>query len=92
MVDVRSSEQVNLWIEKTVQDHGRLDGAANIAGVHKHLRTVKEETDEGWDFVIDTNARGTFYCLRAELNHMDSGGSIVSLTAKKPMRQIALPR
>jgi NAD(P)-dependent dehydrogenase (short-subunit alcohol dehydrogenase family) len=32
-VDVRSSDSVNQWIQKTVEKFGRLDGAANIAGV-----------------------------------------------------------
>ena len=77
VVDVRDSKQVNNWIEKTVSDHGRLDGAVNLAGVFK-LCTLKEETDEGWDFTMDINAKGVFYCLRAQLNNMKEGGSIVS--------------
>ena len=32
-VDIRDSSQVDSWIEKTVSHFGRLDGAANIAGV-----------------------------------------------------------
>jgi NAD(P)-dependent dehydrogenase (short-subunit alcohol dehydrogenase family) len=30
--DVRSSAEVDMWIEKTVEKFGRLDGAANFAG------------------------------------------------------------
>ena len=32
-VDVRSSASVDAWIKKTVEKFGRLDGAANLAGV-----------------------------------------------------------
>lgn len=32
VVDVRKPEQVNAWIEKTVKEFGKLDGAANLAG------------------------------------------------------------
>lgn len=32
-VDVRSSDSVDEWIKKTVEKFGRLDGAANLAGV-----------------------------------------------------------
>ena len=32
-VDVRSSDSVDEWIAKTVEKFGRLDGAANLAGV-----------------------------------------------------------
>jgi NAD(P)-dependent dehydrogenase (short-subunit alcohol dehydrogenase family) len=32
-LDVSKYEDVNLWIEETVKDFGRLDGAANVAGI-----------------------------------------------------------
>jgi NAD(P)-dependent dehydrogenase (short-subunit alcohol dehydrogenase family) len=32
-LDVSKIEDVNSWIKEVVQDHGRLDGAANIAGM-----------------------------------------------------------
>lgn len=32
VVDVRKVGQVNAWIEKTVEDFGKLDGACNLAG------------------------------------------------------------
>jgi len=32
-VDVSSPEQVEEWIQSTVKDFGRLDGAANVAGM-----------------------------------------------------------
>jgi NAD(P)-dependent dehydrogenase (short-subunit alcohol dehydrogenase family) len=32
-VDVRSSDSVDQWIKKTIDKFGRLDGAANLAGV-----------------------------------------------------------
>ena len=32
-LDVTDIEQVDAWISDTVAQHGRLDGAANVAGV-----------------------------------------------------------
>ena len=32
-VDVRDVEQVNNWIKSAVKTFGRLDGAANVAGI-----------------------------------------------------------
>ena len=32
-LDVTDTEQVNSWVSDTVVQHGRLDGAANIAGI-----------------------------------------------------------
>ena len=70
VIDVRDSRQVTSWVEKTVAQHGRLDGAVNLAGVIKEGRRLREETDEGFDFSMDINTKGVFYCLRAELNNM----------------------
>jgi NAD(P)-dependent dehydrogenase (short-subunit alcohol dehydrogenase family) len=33
VVDIRDRSQVESWISKTVEQFGRLDGAANVAGV-----------------------------------------------------------
>jgi NAD(P)-dependent dehydrogenase (short-subunit alcohol dehydrogenase family) len=81
VVDVRKPESVNAWIEKTMQHFGRLDGAANLAGViGKNLgKTAVAETDEDdWNFVLGVNLTGVMHCLRAELRHIEKGGSIVN--------------
>jgi len=79
VVDVRNSQSVNTWIESTVQTLGKLDGAVNMAGVITRATPITEETDANWDFNFAVNARGVFFCLRAQLKAMKAGGSIVSL-------------
>lgn len=37
VLDVRKPEQVDGWIKETVAKFGKLDGAANIAGVYQKL-------------------------------------------------------
>lgn len=32
-VDVSQNDQINDWVEATVREFGRLDGAANVAGI-----------------------------------------------------------
>ncbi|KAK5062927.1 hypothetical protein LTR84_005003 [Exophiala bonariae] len=76
-VDVRDSTSVNSWISHTVEQLGRLDGAVNFAGVAR-IANVIDETDESWAFQMDVNAKGVFFCIRAQLKHMRKGGSIVS--------------
>lgn len=78
VVDVRDSKSVNSWIEGTVQKLGKLDAAVNMAGIITVATPVAEETDENWDFNFAVNARGVFFCLRAQINAMKTGGSIVS--------------
>lgn len=79
-VDVRDSQSVNSWIERTVQKLGRIDGAVNMAGIITPARPITEQTDEDFAFSMDVNAQGVFRCLRAQLRNMKEGGSIVSTT------------
>ena len=96
MLDVRDVDAVNAWISSTVEKFGKLDGAANIAGVHReHGNMIVEATDDDFDFVFGINGKGVFNCLRAELRAMDPtvnkhatkpdkeghGGSIVNLAS-----------
>lgn len=78
VVDVRSSQSVDAWITSTVQKFGRLDGAVNMAGVITPATPITEVTDDNWNFSFDVNARGVFYCVRAQLRAMGDGASIVS--------------
>ena len=85
-VDVSSSASVDAWITDTVQHFGRLDGAANVAGVERSPGTtafskISEITDDQWDFVNKVNLSGVFYCMRAQLRVMGFGGSIVNVSS-----------
>lgn len=77
-IDVRDRKSVDGWIQSTVDRLGKLDGAVNMAGIITPAALITEETDENWDFTFSVNIRGVFFCLRAELNAMKVGGSIVS--------------
>jgi NAD(P)-dependent dehydrogenase (short-subunit alcohol dehydrogenase family) len=86
VVDVTNSDQVDGWIKETVAHFGRLDGAANIAGVvgqpgGKVFANITEITNEHWSTILDINLTGLFYCLRAQLRVMQSGGSIVNVAS-----------
>lgn len=77
VVDVRNSQSVDAWITSTVAKFGRLDGAVNMAGVITPATPITEVRDEDWNFSFDVNARGVFYCVRAQLRAMGDGASIV---------------
>jgi NAD(P)-dependent dehydrogenase (short-subunit alcohol dehydrogenase family) len=62
VVDVRKPDQVNEWIAKTVKEFGKLDGAANLAGVVSNafnVEKVSELTDADWHFTFDVNVHGS---------------------------------
>lgn len=39
-------------------------------------KTIRDLTDEDWDFVMDVNLRGVFNCMRAGLQRMEKNASI----------------
>lgn len=81
-LDVRNRKDVDDWIAGIVEKFGRLDGAANIAGViapHRLSGPVGDILDEEWDRIIGINLTGCMYCLRAQLRHIVDGGSIVNM-------------
>jgi NAD(P)-dependent dehydrogenase (short-subunit alcohol dehydrogenase family) len=81
-VDVTSESAINKWIDDTVKHFGRLDCAANVAGtVTSEPVPIRASTEEIWSKLMDITARGTFFCLRAELQQMKRGGSIVNVAS-----------
>jgi NAD(P)-dependent dehydrogenase (short-subunit alcohol dehydrogenase family) len=94
-VDVSKRAEVDAWIDGVVERHGRLDGAANVAGIvgREHGKaSVTELKDEQWDRIIAVNLTGTMYCLRAELNKIVDGGSIVNISSIHGLKGKFVPR
>lgn len=89
-VDVRDSASVDAWIDQTINELGRIDGAVNMAGIISPARPITEQTDEDFAFSLDVNAQGVFRCLRAQLRQMNEGGSIVSTIASDQLDQYLL--
>lgn len=60
-LDVSKRQSVDEWIKSVVDKFGRLDGAANCAGVigkHHGTRKVEELEDEQWDVIMGVNLTG----------------------------------
>ncbi|KAI0157310.1 NAD(P)-binding protein [Xylariaceae sp. FL1272] len=83
-VDISKRDEVESWINGTVEKFGKLDGAANVAGIvgkYHGFREIKDIEDDDWHRIIAVNLTGTMYCLRAELNKVVDGGSIVNVSS-----------
>jgi NAD(P)-dependent dehydrogenase (short-subunit alcohol dehydrogenase family) len=81
IVNVRDNASVVSWIDSTVKTFGKLDGAANIAGIFKPVKagqTIAIEDDDSWDLTIGVNLTGVMQCMRAQVPHIKSGGAIVN--------------
>lgn len=79
-VDVTNAEQVKAMVDKTVEVFGRLDCAANNAGISPSPTSVSRCSEEAWDKVMAINLKGVFLCMKFEVPKMlkSGGGSIVN--------------
>lgn len=83
-LDVTDRKAVDEWIKMTVSKFGRLDGAANCAGVigkHHGTRDLEEQDDEQWHLIVNVNLTGMMYTLRAQLQAIKGPGSIVCVSS-----------
>ncbi|KAI4601742.1 putative secondary metabolism biosynthetic enzyme [Pestalotiopsis sp. 9143b] len=90
VVDVRSSDACHAWIRDTVAHFQQpLAGAANMAGVMgrslgEEAGSIRNITDEEFEWVVGVSMKGTLNSMRAELACMvegakgRNGGSIVN--------------
>ena len=83
-LDVTKVADVDAWIGSIVERYGRLDGAANCAGIvgkYHGITKVTELEDGEWDRILAVNLTGVMYCLRAELRNIENRGSIVNISS-----------
>lgn len=84
--DLTEAGAADRAVALTLERYGRLDILVNVAGISGRRLgdgPVHEATDEGWDAVMDTNAKTTFAVCRAALRPMleAGGGTIVNMAS-----------
>ncbi|MEY2477831.1 MAG: 3-oxoacyl-[acyl-carrier protein] reductase [Actinomycetota bacterium] len=78
--DVTSSASVDALVAAAVQQHGRIDVMANIAGIIA-MAPIVELTEDELDRVLAVNLKGVVFGTQAAMRSMQSGGSIVNMTS-----------
>lgn len=80
--DVRSMEQMQSIIERSLAEFGRLDVMVANAGLVPSVPLI-EMTDQQWGDVIDVNLTGVANSIRAVLPHMveQQRGQIIAITS-----------
>jgi NAD(P)-dependent dehydrogenase (short-subunit alcohol dehydrogenase family) len=82
--DVAMAAEVQALVRKTVEKFGRLDIAFNNAGIEGNLVPIVNQPEADWDRTIDINLKGTWLCLKYEIQQMlkqRSGGAIVNMAS-----------
>src|ERR1700690_2056237 len=82
--DVSQASEVKALVERTVEAFGGLDYAFNNAGIEGKWAPIVEQSEEDWDRTVDINLKGTWLCLKFELQQMlkqGRGGPIVNMSS-----------
>jgi len=83
--DTTNAGELQRAVAAAVERWGRLDGALNNAGRTQGGGRLAEVTDETFDSVLETNFKGVWLAMRAELQAMTAdgaaGGSIVNISS-----------
>jgi NAD(P)-dependent dehydrogenase (short-subunit alcohol dehydrogenase family) len=82
-VDVANAASVEAMVSRAVERFGRLDFAANCAGVAAAMKSTAEHTEESWDHTMAVNLKGVWLCMKYELAQMlkQGGGAIVNIAS-----------
>jgi NAD(P)-dependent dehydrogenase (short-subunit alcohol dehydrogenase family) len=83
-VDLTDSNAVEALGYEIVQQAGRVDVLANIAGGFRSGPPVHETSPEMWDFLMDLNARTVLNTARAFIPHMwqQQHGKVINIAAR----------
>jgi NAD(P)-dependent dehydrogenase (short-subunit alcohol dehydrogenase family) len=87
--DVAEEGALRAVVEDAVQAWGRIDCAANCAGVGAGDAVTHEYPVEAWDRIVGVNLRGTWLAMRAEIEAMlaaGGGGAIVNVASTLGLR------
>ena len=81
--DVAKAADVETLIGEAVKRYGRIDCGFNNAGIQELPTPTVDCTEELWDQVINTNLKGVWLCMKAEIQQMlkQGAGSIVNMSS-----------
>ena len=81
--DVSQPDQVRNLVAKTVEKFGQLNLVCNDAGIEGSTASVVELQLENWDRIINTNLKGVWLCMKAQIPEMlkSGGGAIVNVSS-----------
>ena len=86
VVDITIPEAIIKGIEEVQDTWGHIDVLINNAGLSVN-KSIYDLSVDDWDYVLNTNLRGTFLCSReaAKMMRYTNGGSIVNISSTRAL-------
>ena len=76
--DVSKAEEGRAMVEAVVRELGGIDILVNNAGMYPRV-SMLDMRESDWDFVLDINLRGSFFCAQAAARAMIASGRTGSM-------------
>ncbi|MDQ6420647.1 glucose 1-dehydrogenase [Paenibacillus sp. LHD-117] len=72
--DVSSSQDVQHYVQKTMDEYGKIDIVFNNAGIIQKFSMMSDVEDDHFDRIIDINLKGVFLGMKYALKVMEKQG------------------
>src|SRR5690606_33179839 len=79
--NVTNAEEVQGYVNHTVETFGKIDIFFNNAGVEGIVKPITEYPEEEFDKVININIKGVWLGMKSVLPQMNEGGSIINTSS-----------
>ncbi|MCB1192153.1 MAG: SDR family oxidoreductase [Leptospiraceae bacterium] len=80
--DVSNAVNVKQVLDEVIKKYGRLDVAINNAGILGKSCKIVDCPEEDWDKIANINLKGTFLCMKYEIEKMiPKGGVILNISS-----------
>lgn len=90
-IDIRFSDQIKKMVADVIKQFGKIDILFNNAGVEAH-NEIQDLPEEEWDFILDTNLKGSFLCSKFVIPHMIKNNFGVIVNNSSKMAELVLEK